>query len=115
MAYRAHIMVYDATSKRVGLSTLKRVFPAGLRYANGGGLIGYTGTRNGAPGFWIEGGTKSGLASAVQSAAVTLRNVGYSSTTYTTNIPSDDALRYSLPDFAIVRSLTGTVRYGGRG
>jgi hypothetical protein len=103
-------MVYGPDGKRVGLATLKRVFPNGLRYLNGGGLLAYTGTRNGAPGFWIDGGTKSGLIYAVRTAAAALANVGYSAVVYTTNQPSDAALWRSFTYNAMP-----SVTYGGRG
>jgi hypothetical protein len=115
--YRAHLMVYGPDGKRLGISALKHRFPDGLRYPSEG-LIGYVGSRNGNPGVWVDlgyGASKARLAYAVRAAAGVLVETGLTSAAYTTNDPSHEALRYSLPEWAIISGRRDSIRYAGRG
>jgi hypothetical protein len=97
MAYRAHLMVYGPDGKRIGLTGLKAAFPNGVRHEDGW-LLAHVGTRQGAPGIWVErDGCSKGYFAATVTSVVRKISSAYTASTvraYATNKPSADALAW---------------------
>lgn len=88
MAYRLHIQAYDGSGKRLSNERLRREL-LGL-VASGG--VGHVGTRQGAPGIWIERESKVGIRAAAWTVSRFAQNTGYVFRYFATNAPSVTAV-----------------------
>jgi hypothetical protein len=89
--YRAHIVVFDG-DKRLTVPRLKTMsfMDAEGRQQPVGPMAG---TRLGTPGIWAYASTRMGLLSAVERWIGRLSDRGLTVAIYTTNNPSEEALR----------------------
>lgn len=92
--YRAHVQVYDEKGKRLGAKSLATALPNRA-----------IGTRAGAPGLWVERASKADFIYAVTGRKNAIEAMGYSIRVFTTNAPSQEALRWQP-------GLTGKVERG---